>query len=73
MLPIYPRLTPDVLFDLLLRLPAPQPMQIILYGRLLELWHNALVPVGALLAELDYEPAFGFDPNIARGFAASDG
>ena len=68
-----PRLTPDVLLDLLLRLPAPQPMQIILYGRLLELWHNALVPVGALLAELDYEPAFGFDPNIARGFAASDG
>ena len=67
-----PRLTPDVLLDLLPRLPAPQPVQIVLYGRLLELWHNALTPVEHLLADLDYEPASGFDPNIARFFALRD-
>ena len=67
-----PGLTPDLLLDLLPRLPAPQPLQIILYGRLLELWHAALQPVEDLLADLDYEPAFGFDPNIARGFALRD-
>ena len=63
-----PRLSPGVLAVLLPRL-APQPGQIILHGRLLERWHGALGPVEALLTDLGYAPAMGFDPSIARGFA----
>lgn len=62
-----PRLSPEVLAETLPRL-APLPEQILLYGRLLEHWHNRLDEVAALLEELDYAPAFSFDPNIARGF-----
>ncbi|MEO6299366.1 MAG: glycosyltransferase family 2 protein [Paracoccaceae bacterium] len=66
-----PQLSPKVLGDLLPGL-APQPEQIVLYGRLLERWHTELGPVEDLLTDLGYEPALGFDPNIARGFALSD-
>ena len=67
-----PQLTPDILLDLLPRLPGP-PAQILLYGRLLELYHKDLTPVQDLLAALGYQPGLGFDPNIARGFVPSDG
>ena len=68
-----PQLTPDILLDLLPRLPGSQPAQIVLHGRLLELHHHDLTPVEDLLAELGYQPDLGFDPNIARGFVLSDG
>jgi hypothetical protein len=68
-----PQLTPDVLLDLLPRLRSPQPEQILIYGRLLELHHADLTPVQDLLAELGYQPGLGLDPNIARGFVLSDG
>jgi methylase of polypeptide subunit release factors len=66
-----PRLSPEVLAETLPRL-SPLPEQIFLYGRLLEAWHPRLEEVEALLTEMDYEPAFGFDPNVARGFKAAD-
>ncbi len=67
-----PQLTPDVLIDLLHRLPAPKPKQIVLYGRLLERFHNQLAGVDAVFTELGYQPGLGFDPNIARGFVLGD-
>jgi hypothetical protein len=67
-----PRLTPDVLVDLLPQLPSPQPKQILLYGRLLEAFHAVLGPVDDLLADLGYGPGLGFDPNIARGYVLDD-
>jgi hypothetical protein len=67
-----PALTPETLIDLLPRLRSPQPEQIVLYGRLLELYHAGLTPVEELLEELGYQPGLGFDPNIARGFVLSD-
>ena len=63
-----PHLTPEVLLDLLPRLPSPQPEQILFYGRLLELFSKHLTPVEQLLHDLGYQPGLGFDPNIARGF-----
>jgi hypothetical protein len=62
-----PRLSPDVLADLLSRL-SPPPAQIFLYGRLLESWHANLGELDDLLSEMDYEPSQRFDPNIAREF-----
>ena len=67
-----PQLTPHWLIDLLPRLRAPQPDQILLYGRLLEAHHADLGPVQDLLGELGYKPGLGFDPNVARGFALDD-
>ncbi|MBC7740172.1 MAG: glycosyltransferase family 2 protein [Candidatus Saccharibacteria bacterium] len=67
-----PQLTPIVLARLLPGLPTPQPDQIILYGRLLELHHQDLTPVEALLADFGYQQGLGFDPNIARGFVLTD-
>ena len=67
-----PHLTPAMLADLLPRLPGPHPAQIILYGRLLELYHTQLAPVAEVLAQLGYAPGLGFDPNIARGFVLAD-
>lgn len=66
-----PRLSAEVLVSSLPRL-SPQPEQIILYGRLLEHWHTQLDAVAEMLAEMEYEPAFSFDPNIARAFSLSD-
>ena len=63
-----PRLTPQVLINLLQHLPQPLPTQILLYGRLLEHHHAGLAAVEAALTELGYAPGLGFDPNIARGF-----
>ena len=68
-----PQLTPEILLDLLPRLPGPQPAQILLYGRLLELYHKDLTAVQDLLEALGYQPGLGFDPNIARGFVLADG
>ena len=68
-----PRLSPQVLADLLARLPGPQPGQIILYGRLLVLHHAGLAAVEELLSEIGYQPGLGFDRNIARGFVLADG
>lgn len=68
-----PQVSPEVLMDLLPRLPSPKPEQIILYGRLLELHHADLARVEDLLVELGYTPGLGFDPNIARGFVLADG
>ncbi|MBI1170375.1 glycosyltransferase family 2 protein [bacterium] len=66
-----PRLGPDLLADLLPQL-APMPEQILLYGRLLEAWAPRLDEAAALLSDLGYAPAFGFDPNVARGFKLDD-
>lgn len=63
-----PRLSPGLLAATLPRL-SPQPEQIILYGRLLERWHAELSPLVEELEAMEYEPAFGFDPNIAQAFA----
>ena len=68
-----PQLGPEVLHDLLQRLPRPRPAQIVLYGRLLEHYHADLAAVEDLLNELGYAPGLGFDPNIARGFVLTDG
>ncbi|MGV8988240.1 MAG: glycosyltransferase family 2 protein [Cypionkella sp.] len=62
-----PRLSPELLAAILPQL-SPLPEQIVLYGRLLEAWHPRLTEVEDLLAGLEYEPAFNFDRNIARGF-----
>ena len=67
-----PRLSPELLADILPQL-EPQPVQILLYGRLLETWAPRLSEVEEALADLDYEPAFSFDPNIARGFKLGGG
>ena len=61
-----PRLTPEVLRDILPRIAAPQ--QIHFYGRFLEKWHQDLPAMEDLLTDLGYQPDFGFDPNVARGF-----
>ncbi len=63
-----PRLTPAVLLDLLARLAGPLPIQIVLYGRLLESFHADLGPVEGLFSELGYQPGLGFERAIARGF-----
>ncbi len=62
-----PRLSPDVLAELLPRL-SPPPAQIVLYGRLLETWHPRLSEFDDLLTEMDYEPTDRFDRNLAREF-----
>lgn len=67
------RLTPDVLTRVLSALPAPLPVQIFLYGRLLEAWHAQMTTVADLLEALGYVPDYGFDPTIARGFRLGDG
>ena len=67
-----PRLSPDLLADILPRL-APRPEVIVLYGRLLETWAPRLPEVEALLSDLAYAPGFSFDRNIARGFKLSRG
>lgn len=67
-----PQLTPQWLVDMLPRLKAPQPEQVLLYGRLLEHHHAGLGPVEELMEELGYKPGLGFDPNVARGFVLED-
>ncbi len=68
-----PRLGPEVLADFIPLRPGPPPVQIVLYGRLLEAFHAGLTPVEDLLARFGYQPGLGFDPNVARGFVlASD-
>ncbi len=67
-----PGLSPELLTEILPQL-APQPAVILLYGRLLEVWHPRLSEVEDLLTDLDYAPAFGFDPNVARGFKLANG
>ena len=63
-----PQLDPDVLQKLLPMLPVPAPVQIFLYGRLLEQHYARLPEVETLLGALGYVLDYGFDANIARGF-----
>jgi Glycosyl transferase family 2 len=62
-------LDPDALTQVFTAMPAPPPVQIFLYGRLLEAWHSRMDEVTGLLSALGYQPDYGFDPNIARGFS----
>ena len=55
-----PGLTPACLADLLPRLPAPLPRQIILYGRLLEVFHADLAQAEAVLSGLGLPPRAWF-------------
>ena len=66
------RLSPQVLSHVFTALPAPPPVQIFLYGRLLEAWHSQMTEVTVLLEALGYQPDYPFDPNICRGFRLSD-
>ena len=65
-----PRLSPDILTHLLQNLPGPPPEQVLLYGRLLEHWHADLAQIDDLFAEAGFDPAFTFDPTIARAYSA---
>ena len=62
-----PRLNPQLLAKTLGDLPPPD--QIFLHGRLLDAHRSRLGDLDAALADLGYEPAFGFDPNTTRGYA----
>lgn len=67
------RLGPDLLADLLPQL-TPQPVQVYLYGRFLEAWHDRMAEVEEALADIDLVPAFKYDPALARAFGpAEDG
>lgn len=47
----------------------PLPAAILISGRLLEHGFHALDAAAEALARRGYQPAFGFDPAVARGFA----
>lgn len=66
------RLSPEVLRQVFMALPAPPPVQIFLYGRLLEGWHTRVDEVGGVLQALGYVADDSFDPNIARGFRIAE-
>ncbi len=66
------RLSPQILCAVFSALQQPAPVQIFLYGRLLEAWHSEIETVSAHLQTLGYQPTDSFDPNICRGFALSD-
>lgn len=66
------RLSPEVLRQVFMALPAPPPVQIFLYGRLLEGWHTRVDEVGGVLHALGYVADDSFDPNIARGFRIAE-
>ena len=66
------RLTPQVLGQVMLALPAPPPAQVFVYGRLIEAHHSELAQIVSLMETFSYHPAFDFDPNICRGFVLGD-
>ena len=66
-----PRLSPEVLAATLPHL-SPLPQQIILYGRLLETWHQRLAEVEEVLTAMNYTALDGFDAAVAREFRLGD-
>ena len=60
--------SPQVLAAILRGLSPSPPLQIFLYGRLMEKWHPSMADIVDLLADNHYVADFGFDPTIARGF-----
>lgn len=66
------RLSPQILCAVFSTLGQPVPMQIFLYGRLLEAWHSEVETISTHLQTLGYQPTDSFDPNICRGFALTD-
>ncbi len=66
------RLSPDILCAVFSALQQPAPVQIFLYGRLLEAWHSEIETVSTHLQTLGYQPTDSFDLNICRGFALKD-
>lgn len=63
-----PRLSPEILSALLTGLSENPPLQIYLYGRLLERWHARIDEIVAGFTTFGYVADFGFDPSVARGF-----
>jgi len=63
-----PGLSPQQVAMVLQGLSHSPPLQLYLYGRLLEKWHASMGEIEVLLSKHDYAGDFGFDPTIARGF-----
>ena len=63
-----PRLSPQVLPQFFAEMLLPVPRQVLLYGRLLEKWHDGMDEIEAALARRGYRPAPGFEPKTARFF-----
>jgi len=63
------RLSPEILAQILRTKAIEGVEQVFLYGRLLEKWHDAISSMEIALTEVGFIPAYGFDPNIARGFS----
>lgn len=68
-----PRLAGDALPALIAALPDPLPAVILLSGRLLEHGFPAIAAAEEALAQRGYQPAFGFEPAVARGFTLAGG
>ena len=62
------RVSPEVLAAVLKELSPSPPLQIFLYGRLMEKWHSSMAEIEGLLTHNHYVADFGFDPTVARGF-----
>ncbi|WP_321573007.1 glycosyltransferase family 2 protein [Tabrizicola oligotrophica] len=63
------RLSPEILTKVLSTMPGSAPVQVFLYGRWLEIWHDRIGEVSNPLQSLGYRPTDSFDPNICRGFS----
>ncbi len=63
-----PHLSPEVLAAVLPGLTRPLLHQVLLYGRLLEKWHDRMGEIEAVLLGLGYRAAPGFEPKVARFF-----
>lgn len=63
-----PRLSPEVLSALFHGLASDPPVQVFLYGRLLEQWHGRIDEILGVFSRYGYVGDFGFDPTVARGF-----
>ena len=62
------RVSLEVLADVMNGLSKSPPLQVFLYGRLMEKWHGSMDKVESILAKNHYRADFGFDQTIARGF-----
>lgn len=63
-----PRLSPMVLQEVFNRPLETLPLQVFLYGRLLENWYEQIDATQSMMLSIGYVADFGFDPTIARGF-----